>query len=103
MTAQAWLILGLGAAVYALRLSGLLLPTLSLRPSVGRAFRFLPIALLAALVSTGLSTQVAAEPTRLVAAAGAAAIAWRTRQMWACILGGLAIYGVLRLLAPGAV
>ena len=101
MTAQIWLILGLGAAMYTLRLSGLLLPDLSLRPSIERAFGFLPIALLAALVSTGLSGQVAAEPIRLVAAAGAAALAWRTRQMWACILGGLGIYGVLRLLGAG--
>ena len=101
MSSLTWLVLGLGAAVYALRLSGLLLPDFSLSRSTQRAYAFLPVALLAALVATGLSSQVAAEPTRLVAAAVAALVAWRTRQMWACIVGGLAIYATLRLLGAG--
>jgi branched-subunit amino acid transport protein len=53
--------------------------------------------MISALVATLLTGQVAADPIRLVAAGGAAVIAARTRRLWACILGGMALYWLLRL------
>jgi branched-subunit amino acid transport protein len=55
------------------------------------------VAMISALVATLLTGQVAADPIRLVAAGGAAVIAARTRRLWACILGGMALYWLLRL------
>jgi branched-subunit amino acid transport protein len=90
-----WLILGMGAGVYGLRLAGLVLRDVALPPDWERALRFVPVSLLTGLVVIGLTAQVAAEPSRLLAVAGAAYVAYRTRKMWACILGGMATYWLL--------
>jgi branched-subunit amino acid transport protein len=100
MTGALWLILGMGAGVYALRLVGLVLRDVALPPVWERALRFVPIALLTGLVVVGLSGQVSAEPIRLLAVAGGAFVAYRTGKMWACILGGMAVYWLLAWLAP---
>jgi branched-subunit amino acid transport protein len=62
--------------------------------------RFVPIALLTGLVVVGLTGQVSAEPSRLVAVAGAAFVAHRTGKMWACILGGMVVYWLIGWLLP---
>ena len=54
-----WLILGMGAGVYALRLAGLALPDVAVPPAWEQALRFIPVALLTALVMSSL-----AEPGR---------------------------------------
>jgi branched-subunit amino acid transport protein len=95
MTSGLWLILGMGAGVYALRLAGLVLRDVALPPVWERALRFVPVALLTGLVVVGLTGQVSAEPSRLVAVAGAAFVAHRTGKMWACILGGMVVYWLL--------
>jgi branched-subunit amino acid transport protein len=95
-----WLVLGMGAGVYALRIVGLLLPDVALPPVWDRALRFVPVALLTGLVVVGLNGQVTAEPMRLIAVAGAALAAYRTGKMWVCILGGMATYWVLAWLLP---
>ena len=99
MTEALWLILGMGAGVYGLRLAGLALRDVALPPVWDRALRFVPVALLTGLVVVGLAGQVAAEPVRLVAVVVAAFVAYRTRQMWACILAGMATYWLLAWLA----
>jgi len=38
------------------------------------------------------------DPTTWVAVAGAGLVGWATRRMWACILSGMAIYWLLRLI-----
>jgi branched-subunit amino acid transport protein len=48
-----WLILGMGAGVYLLRLVGLSLQELTLPPAVDRALRCVPVALLTGLVVVG--------------------------------------------------
>ena len=100
MTGALWLILGMGAGVYALRLVGLVLRDVALPPVWERALRFVPVALLTGLVVVGLSGQVGAEPSRLVAVAAAAFVAYRTGTMWGCILGGMAAYWLLAWLLP---
>ena len=95
MSGALWLILGMGAGVYALRLIGLILRDVSLPAVWERALRFVPVALLTGLVVVGLNAQVSAEPWRLLAVAAAAFVAYRTGKMWACILSGMAAYWLL--------
>jgi branched-subunit amino acid transport protein len=57
-----------------------------------RAVGFVPVALLTALVVASLAGVPEGGWSRLVAAAGAAAVARWTGQMWACILSGMVIY-----------
>jgi branched-subunit amino acid transport protein len=91
-------ILGMGAGVFALRLAGLALPNLALPAAAERALAFLPVALLAALVTTTLAAPSGGDLTRLLAAAGAAVVARLTGRMWACIATGLLLYWLLRVL-----
>jgi branched-subunit amino acid transport protein len=95
VTSQLWLVLGMGAGVFALRIAGLFLRDLALPAVWDRALRFVPVALLTGLVVVGLNGQVSAEPMRLIAVAGAALAAYRTGKMWACILGGMVVYWLL--------
>ena len=81
-----WLVLAMGAGVFALRLAGLVLPSRSVPAAWDRALAFVPIA--------GGSDGVG---LRLVAAGGGALAAYRTRQMWACIVTGLLLYALLAL------
>lgn len=85
----------MGAGVYALRLAGLLLPGAAVPPGWNRALGFLPIALLTALVVTSLAGQADGLGVRLVAAGGGVLVAYRTRQMWACIASGMLLYWLL--------
>jgi branched-subunit amino acid transport protein len=96
-----WLILGMGAGVYALRLAGLALPDVAVPPAWEQALRFVPIALLTALVVSSLTGPAGGGTARLVAAAGAGLVARRTGKMWACILSGMALYWLLRLARIG--
>jgi branched-subunit amino acid transport protein len=100
VTGMVWVILGMGAGVYALRLVGLALRDVALPPVWDRALRFVPVALLTGLVVIGLTGQVSAEPIRLVAVAVAALVAHRTGKMWACILAGMVVYWALGWLLP---
>ena len=95
MTDGLWLILGMGAGVYGLRLVGLALRDVALPPVWERALRFVPVALLTGLVVVGLTGQVSAEPIRLIAVAAAAFAAYRTGKMWVCILVGMVAYWLL--------
>lgn len=93
----AWLILAMGAGVYALRLAGLVLPDGAVRAAGDRALGFVPVSLLTALVVASLGSGVDGVGIRLVAAAGGALVAYRTGQMWACIVAGMLLYGLLAL------
>jgi branched-subunit amino acid transport protein len=95
VTGSLWVILGMGVGVYALRLVGLGLRDVALPPLWERALRFVPVALLTGLVVVALTPQMSAEPSRLIAVVAAAAVAYRTGKMWACILGGMVAYGVV--------
>ena len=92
-----WLILLMGAGVYALRLAGLVPRNVSVPPAWERAFGCGPVALLTALVVSSLAGAPDGGWARLVAAAGAAFVARWTGQMWACILSGMVIYWLVSL------
>lgn len=91
------LILGMAAGVYGLRIAGLSLRDTAVPPQWEQALRFVPIALISALVMLSLTGPANGEPRHLAAAAGAALVAYRTRRMWACIASGMALYWLLGL------
>jgi len=90
-------ILGMGAGVYALRVSGLALRDIAVPPAWERALGFVPVAVLTALVVSGLAGRAEGGPAPIGAAAGAALVARLSGRMWACILSGMALYWLLRL------
>ncbi len=96
-----WLIiLGMTLVTYLTRV----LPLVAMRngpgPLVSRALRFVPTAVMSALVVPALLLpagrfQVSAS---LWAGLTGAAIAWRTHNMFLTLLGGLGAYTILRLM-----
>lgn len=93
-------VLAMGAGVYALRLAGLALRDLAVPEAWERSLRFVPVALLTALVVLSVSGAGRADVdlTRVAAAATGALAAWRTRRLWVCIVAGMAAFWLLRLL-----
>jgi branched-subunit amino acid transport protein len=95
------MIVGIALGIYGIRLAGFVLADLPLSPTLESALRFVPLAMLTALCVATLPGHGGDSSTRLVAAGGAAIIARVTRRVWACILGGMALYWLLEwLLAP---
>ena len=93
-----WTILGLGTGMYALRLGGMVLRDVTVPPAWERALRFVPVALLTALVLVSILGKPGAERDfRLLGAVGGALVARWTGKMWACILAGMGVYGLLRV------
>ena len=91
------LIVLMGAGVYGLRMTGLLLPSLTVPQRWEEAFRYVPIALIAALVTINLWGGGDPDYRQVAGALTGAIIAWRTRKMWTCIAGGMLTYWLLRL------
>ena len=92
--------LGMWAVTFAARYLGLSLGTLKLPPFWLAFLRFVPISVFAALVVP----DIAHAPDvlrRTLAAALAALLMWRTRQLALGILGGFAGYWLLRWLKIG--
>lgn len=106
--AAIWLaVVAIGLATYAIRLSFIHLVGRvdGLPPVAERALRFVPPAVLAALALPALVT---VEPTaratllspRLLAGGVAAAVAWRTEDVLATVVAGMAALWTLRFLVP---
>jgi branched chain amino acid efflux pump len=93
------LILGLAAGIFGLRLSGLALAGATIPPPIERALGFVPVATLTALVVASLVGRLDEAPSRLTAAIVAGLAARRFGKAWVCILVGMAVYGLLRLIA----
>jgi len=105
--AAVWaLVAAIGAVTFAIRLSFIALFGRLDRvpPRVERALRFVPAAVLSALVVPALVT-VRATPhatlldDRLLAGLVAGAVAWRTEDIFATIAAGMVALWVLRILA----
>ena len=88
-------LLGMWAVTYAARLAGLNLGHLRLSPFWLAFLRFVPISVFAALIVPDIATS-ADWPKQLLACAVAAFLFWRTRALAWGILGGFAVYWVLR-------
>ncbi len=96
-TPMLWLtIVAAGALTFALRLSFIaLVDTVELPPALRRALRFVPAAVLSAIVLPAVLVQqgeieLAPDNLRLWAALIAAAVAWRTHNMLYTIAIGMA-------------
>ena len=107
-TPALWMtILGAGAVTFALRLSFIaLLGRIRIPPSLGRALRFVPAAVLTAMVVPLLfyedgALEVSLGNERLLAGLVAALIAWRTRNVLLTLGGGMATLWILQAFAQG--
>lgn len=94
--AEVWaIVLVMGGLTFALRASFLLLgERLTLPGGLARALRFVPAAVLAALVLPAVVApegQLAFGDPRLLAGAVAALVAWRTRAVLPTLLVGMAL------------
>lgn len=98
------LILGMGLVTYALRLGPLfLLDRLNLPPTLWQALRFVPAAVLAALIAPevlrpGGALDLSFGNVRLLAGVLAALVAWRTRNVLFTIAAGMVALWILQAL-----
>lgn len=98
------LILGMAAVTFVVRYPVLaLVSRMRLAPAVERAMRYIPPAVLAAIITPALfmpegTLSLRLENSALAAGVVAALLAWRTRNLILTILGGMAIFWVWRLL-----
>ncbi|HZQ37670.1 MAG TPA: AzlD domain-containing protein [Dehalococcoidia bacterium] len=93
-----WITLIVAVALYALRLSGFVLPEAALPRGTESALRFVPVATLTALIVSGLAARPEESTPRLLALGVAAAIAWRSGVAWLCLGCGMGVYWLARLL-----
>jgi branched-subunit amino acid transport protein len=93
-------ILGMALATYATRAPGIFLFSRPLSPVVERCLRHIPAAVFAALAAPPLLAPAGSFALGLeaLAALPAAAVAWRTRQVFPTILTGLVAFWLLRAL-----
>jgi branched-subunit amino acid transport protein len=105
-TPALWLtIFGAGAVTFALRLSFVaLLGRIRVPPTLGRALRFVPAAVLTAVVIPLLfykngALEISLGNERLLAGLVAALIAWRTRSVLFTLGGGMATLWILQAIA----
>ena len=103
-----WIImLGLAAGTFLLRSSFILvLGEREIHPLMGRALRFVPAAVLSALVVPEILTRhdsllISPRNPQLIAGIVAGAIAWRSRSVVLTILGGMVTLWALEALFPG--
>jgi branched-subunit amino acid transport protein len=91
-------ILAMAVGVYALRMTGLVLREVTIPVAWERGLRFVPVAMLTALVVASLSGRSEGRVEGIVAAVMAAIVARWTGRMWLCIVTGIVVYGVLHRL-----
>jgi branched-subunit amino acid transport protein len=106
-TLALWLTIAVaGAVTFALRLSFIaLLGRMEIPPFLGRALRFVPAAVLTAVVIPLLfyengALEVSLGNERLLAGVVAALIAWRTRNVLFTLGGGMATLWTLQAIGP---
>ena len=103
-----WLImLGLAAGTFLIRVSFILIfGDQEMHPLIARALRFVPAAVLSALVvpqilSRDNSLRISVANPQLIAGIVAAFVAWRTKNVVFTILGGMIVLWTLQALFPG--
>ncbi len=101
-----WVVMAVGGlATFAMRLSFIyLLGRLAVPQTLRRALRFVPPAVLSAiilpaLVAPGGMLDFSLANERMLAGAAAMLVAWRTRSVLATILAGMLVLAVLQLAA----
>jgi branched-subunit amino acid transport protein len=96
--------IGIGIATFAIRFAPIaLLSRLELPEWLKRALRYVPPAVMTAIITSSLffvggAPTIAIDSPRLSAAAFAALVAWRTRNtLWTVVFGMLALWGLQAL------
>lgn len=98
------MMIGIGLLTFAIRFAPIaLLSRLELPDWLKRALRYVPPAVMTAIITPALffaggAPTIALDPPRLAAAGFAALIAWRTRStLWTVLLGMAALWGLQAL------
>lgn len=107
---SAWMvflaIVGMGAITYVIRVSLFLLPErVELSPGLLRALRYVPAAVLTAiilpeLIMPGGTFDLSLGNERLLAGAAAVVVAWRTRNVLLTVVAGMVILWLLQAFSP---
>jgi branched-subunit amino acid transport protein len=92
------LILAIGLATYAIRITGFALPATAIPPSIDRFLRYVPIAAFAALITPGIGAGTDDLLARLAGAALASIAVLRFRALWIGLTIGMAVYWATRLI-----
>jgi len=87
-----WFILAAALVTYLTRLGGFALGGRDLPPVVGRFLAYVPVAVFAALIAPDLGLGGGQWAARGLGLAAAAAVVWRTRQLWAGLAAGMVVY-----------
>ena len=91
-------VVALALGTLGLRVSGLALSDVRIPAAWERAWRYVPLALLSALIALSLTGRDAGETSiRSIAVVVAAIVAYKARRLWVCIACGMAVYAVLRV------
>lgn len=90
-------ILAAAVVTYATRLAGFGLGERELPPALGRFLAYVPIAVFAALIAPDLGLGGSEWAPRGLGVVAAAVLGWRTRQLWAALIGGMAVFWLVGL------
>lgn len=90
------IIVAMALVTYGPRLAGFALAGERLNAFWLRFLHFVPIAVFAALVVPALPGAGGELPLRLLAAAGASLVIWRSRSLWLGLLVGMSLFWLLR-------
>jgi branched-subunit amino acid transport protein len=90
------LIVGMAAATYALRFSGMALSQRAMPPGFLRLLRFVPLGVFTSLIVLALPGTQGEGDIRVVAALCAGVALWRWRQPWVGLLVGMTVAWLLR-------
>jgi branched-subunit amino acid transport protein/GNAT superfamily N-acetyltransferase len=91
----------MAVGVYGLRFAGLALRDVAIPEEWERGLRFVPAAVLTALVVSILAGREEGQVEGIVAVGGAAVAARLSGRMWVCIVSGMGLYWLLRLVWAG--
>ncbi|MFM8593640.1 MAG: AzlD domain-containing protein [Chloroflexota bacterium] len=94
------LILACAVVTYLPRYLGYVIADRPLPPVIERFLRLVPVSAVAALTCPGLVSG-AAPGARIIAAAACAGIILGVHRLWLGLLGGMAVYALLRYLGVG--
>ncbi len=93
-------VLALAVGTLGLRVSGLTLSAVRIPSEWERAWRYIPLALLSALIALSLTGRESGEMSiRVLALIVAALVTYKARRLWLCIASGMAVYFVLRVMS----
>lgn len=103
-TAMLLTIIAMGLVTFGIRVSMfMLLERTPLRPGLLRALRYVPVAVLTAIIvpevlMPGGTFELSLGNARLLAALVAVVIAWRTRNVFATVLAGMVVLWIMQWL-----